>query len=249
MMKLFLSVITVSLNSEVTIEKTIQSVLNQSYTNFEYVIIDGKSTDKTLNIIQSFEKEFNQKGISLKWISESDKGLYDAINKGIKLCNGKFISVLNSDDWYENDVVESVLNHYTKTKALYIHGNINLYSEKKEFIRTAKAGKLSQISKKMPFFHPASFINKDIYDKLGGYSLEYKICADYDFIINIINNNFAISHLNKVLTNFSLGGVSTSRIKDALKESHIVRVNNGYNRLLSKFYYFVEIIICKIKYH
>lgn len=225
-----------------------QSVLNQSNINFEYIIIDGKSTDKTLHIIQSFEEKFHQKGISLKWMSEPDKGLYDAINKGIKLCNGKFISILNGDDWYENNVVESVFNHYYKTKADYIHGNINLYSKKSEFIRSLKAGKRSQINRKMPFFHPASFISKDIYDKIGGYSLEYKICADYDFIIKIVKNNFSISHLNKVLTNFSLGGVSTSKVNEALKESHIVRVNNGYNKLLSNFYYFVETIICKIKY-
>ncbi|NCT10072.1 MAG: glycosyltransferase, partial [Flavobacteriia bacterium] len=109
-MSVLLSVITVSLNSELTIEKTIQSVLNQNFTDFEYIIVDGKSTDNTLQIIKKYESQFHQKNIPFTWISESDTGIYNAWNKGLQLAKGDWISFLGSDDIY----LEGVLAKYAK---------------------------------------------------------------------------------------------------------------------------------------
>ena len=107
----FFTVITASFNSEKTIDKTIESLLNQNYTNFEYIIIDGNSKDSTLEIIKSFEQKFKEKNITYKFISEPDKGIYDAWNKGIKLSDGEWISFLGSDDYYtDNTVFEQIAN-------------------------------------------------------------------------------------------------------------------------------------------
>ena len=225
-----------------------ESVLNQTNSDFEYIIIDGESTDSTLEIIKSYEQKFKDKGISYQWISEADKGIYDAMNKGIKKAKGTLIGLLNSDDWYELDALQNVKNNFIKTNADFIHGNMNLYSIEKGLIKRLKPKNQNVVVRKMPFFHPTSFISKKIYTKLKGYSLEYEICADYDFIIKIIKNDFKISYLDRVITNFTIGGVSTTEVKKALKESHLIRVNNGYQKITSKFYYYIERIICKIKY-
>lgn len=246
--QLFFSIITVSFNSEKTIRNTLESVLNQTETNFEYIIVDGKSKDSTLEIIKSYEQKFKEKGISYRWISEEDNGIYEAINKGISLSKGTLIGLLNSDDWYELDALQNIKNNFIKTNADFIHGNMNLYSIKKEFIKRLKPKDKKALTRKMPFFHPTCFISKKVYNVLKGYSLDYKICADYDFIIKIIKNDFKVTCIDKVITNFTMGGVSTTEVKKALKESHQIRVNNGYSKNLSKFHYYIERVICKIKY-
>lgn len=243
-----LTVITVCFNSEKTIKFTLESVLNQTYSNIEYIIVDGKSTDATLDIIKLYETKFRKKGISYKWISEVDEGVYDAMNKGIKLSKGKLIGLLNSDDWYEVDALQNVKDQYIKYNADFIHGNLNLYSLEKKFRKTLKPKNKKVVVRKMPFFHPTSFVSKKIYNKLKGYSLDYKICADYDFIIKIIHNKFKICYIDKVITNFTIGGISTTQVREALKESHLIRINNGHQKGLSKFYYYLETLICKIKY-
>ena len=242
------TVITVCFNSEKTIKCTFESILNQTYKNIEYIVIDGNSSDSTLQIIKSYQQKFTEKGISYRWISEPDRGIYDAMNKGINLSEGNLIGILNSDDWYETNALENIKNLYNKSNADFIHGNLNLYSPEKEFIKTLKPKKNYIVKRKMPFFHPTSFVSKKIYNKLDGYSLNYKICSDYDLIIKIINNNFKISYLDKVITNFTIGGVSTTSIKEALQESHFVRINNGYNRVSSKLNYYLESLICRIRY-
>ncbi|MEE9406938.1 MAG: glycosyltransferase family 2 protein [Polaribacter sp.] len=242
------SILTVCFNSEKTIKRTIESVLNQTFSNFEYIIIDGKSSDLTLKIIASFEQKFIEKGISYKWVSEPDKGIYDAMNKGIEASSGELIGIINSDDWYMLDALENIKNQFIRTKADFIHGNMNTYTSDNIFLKTLTPKSKKTAIRKMPFFHPTSFIHKRVYNQLKGYSLRYKICADYDFIIKIINNNFKISYLNKIITNFTIGGVSTRQVEAPLKESHLIRVHNGYSKVISKFYYFIETLICKIRY-
>ena len=104
-----ISIITVCFNSSKTIRQTIESVLNQTYTNIEYILVDGKSTDNTVAIIEEYAPQFTAKGIVYRWVSEPDAGIYDAMNKGIKLATGEWIGIINSDDWYELDACENML--------------------------------------------------------------------------------------------------------------------------------------------
>lgn len=243
-----ISIITVCYNSEKTIEKTIESILNQNFQNFEYIIIDGKSTDATIGIIEFYKQKFIDKNISLTIVSEVDNGIYDAMNKGVKLAKGNLIGILNSDDWYESNILLNVYDIFVKTNSYFIHGNMNLYSVDREFIKTLEPKNNYTAIRKMPFFHPTAFVHKTIYNQLGYYSLKYKICSDYDFILRVIKNNFKITYLNIAITNFTKGGISTTQIKQSLQESDFIRVNNGYNKIVSKFFYYIERIICKLKY-
>lgn len=242
-----ITIITASYNSEKTIEKTLQSVLNQSYPNLEYIIIDGNSKDKTLSIIKSYQNKFDKANIIFKYISERDNGIYDAFNKGLKMATGDLIGIIGSDDWYEHNALKLVANLYNKEAPDFIHGNMNVYAESKKFIKTLKPSSKYLMIKKMTFFHPSSFIKKTVYDDLKGYSLKFDICSDYDLILKIIKRKYIIRHINKNIVNFSYGGVSTTNYKKALKEAHLVRVENGYNKLLSFYFYKQAIFILKIK--
>jgi len=246
-MSALISIITVSLNSQATINRTIESILNQSYKEIEYIIIDGNSTDNTVKIIESYKQKFEAKGFRYKWISEPDKGIYDAMNKGVLIASGELIGIIGSDDWYELGGIKFIANSYINSKSDYIHGNITTYSPLKKTYKNLKAGSEKEMIKRMSFYHVASFIKKEVYTKLKGYSLDYKICSDYDLVLRIIKNDFVISHVNENITNFSYGGVSTSEVAKALKESHLVRINNGYNKYLSTWYYYRALLIYKIK--
>jgi len=242
-----ISIITACYNSEPTIDDTIESVLNQTYTNIEYILIDGNSNDNTVNIIKSYEKGFKKKGIIYKWISERDNGIYDAINKGIDLANGELIGIIGSDDWYEKNAIEEIVKSYIKERPDYIHGNMNIYSKDRQLIKTVRPKSKNLMIKRMAFFHPSSFITKRVYDELKGYSLDYDICSDYDFILKIIKGDYTIKYIDQVIANFSVGGISTTSVNKALYESHLVRIQNGYSKWLSFYFYFQALLTSKIK--
>lgn len=247
MKKPLISIITSTYNSEKTLLDTVNSIANQTYTNIEYIIVDGNSSDNTLRIIKKAQKIFQEKNIDFKFISEEDNGVYEAMNKGIKLAKGELIGVIGSDDWYEKDCFLIVAETYKKTNADFIHGHMNLYSENKIFLKKLKYGTVKEMKNRMSFFHPTSFIKKEVYNKLNNYSLDYRICSDYDLILRIINTNFNIVSINKVLTNFSFGGLSTTNVKEALYESHKIRVKNGYNKYYSLIVYKKALVASKIK--
>src|SRR5574344_628581 len=156
-----ISLITVCYNSEETIEDTLKSVLNQTYRNYEYIIIDGLSKDNTLSIIKQYESKFNGK---LKYISEKDKGLYDAMNKGIELATGDIVGILNSDDiLYDENVFELINKSFDKdTDGVY--SNLLLMNE--DFTKVTRNFKSKKVTKKKGFHppHPTLYLKKDIYD-------------------------------------------------------------------------------------
>lgn len=232
--KLLVSIITVCFNSESTITDTLESVLNQTYPNFEYIIIDGGSTDNTINIIQEYKIKFLKKDINFKWTSERDEGLYHAMNKGINKCKGELIGFLNSDDWYEVNALYNVVKAYTDKVGL-IHGNLFLCDLDKKMIKPLKPlTKQKSYLKGTPFLHPASFFKLEEIKKLDHYyNLNFKIAADYDFMIRLIKNNIKIVYLNKNIGYFREGGISTTQMVNSFYESHEVRVLNGVNTIIS----------------
>ena len=242
------SIVTVTFNSENTLRRTVMSLIDQTEKDFEYIIIDGKSNDNTINIIKSYEKVFFDKGIKFYHKSEPDKGIYDAMNKAIKLCKGRYIAFINSDDWYELNTLEIIKSYISNSPVDLYHGKLNLYDQKANYLQTISPKGESVVSRKMPFFHPTCFISKRVYDKLNGFNLNYKICADYEFIIRLLSLNVKTEYINKPLANFTKGGVSTTKIKEALEESHQIRIDRGFSPFKSKLFYFAERFICKLKY-
>ena len=206
-----ISIITVCYNSDKTIEKTFQSVKRQIYNNIEYIVIDGNSSDNTLNIIKQYQE------IISKHISEKDKGLYDAMNKGITLATGDIIGILNSDDIFTDEkVLENVANFHLKNKNLDASvGNIIQFNEEGKTVRKYSAKKWSPEKLKIGFMpaHPAIFFKRDLFDKFGLYHLDFKIGADYELITRFfLKEKISWKFSNITTTSMLIGGVSSSGV-------------------------------------
>lgn len=215
--KPLVSIITVCFNSEKTIEDTIKSVISQNYDNIEYLIIDGLSTDNTLDIVRKYNEKSD---IKFNIISEKDDGLYDAMNKGIKLCNGEIIAIINSDDFYtDENVISDVVKQFKTDNAEIVYGNLNFVDEQDKYkiVRKwiAKSGKFNQ-GWNPP--HPTTFVKKSVYDKFGVFETKFKIAADYDILYRFIEKyKVKTSYINRYLVDMRMGGESTKSIKNIIK--------------------------------
>ena len=206
------SIITVCLNSEKTIERTIKSVINQTYPNIEYIIIDGKSTDGTLDIIN----KYNDK-ISIL-ASERDKGIYDAMNKGLKLATGELIGIINSDDWYEPDAVENIVNTFLEDRtAQLFYGNMNVY-DKDKFIRTRYRSPLKELHTSTAIPHPTVFIKSEVYKRYM-FNTKYKIGADHDLMLKLYSKKYEFRYVNKIIANYRIGGYNELNLTRRMIES------------------------------
>ena len=236
------SIITVCLNSEKHIRQTIESVLNQTYKNIEYIIIDGCSKDKTIGIIKEYKPLFEGR---MKWVSEPDSGIYDAMNKGIRMANGEWIGILNSDDWYETDAIQSIVKTANlNPEAEIIHGNINCVGEKGEIISIGDGGSKFEtllVKGLMPVSHPATFVKKEVYDSFGLFSLDYKIASDYEFILRCNEQRVKFFYINKILTNFRITGVSNTNVEITYKESFVIK--KKYSKTLKEKMFLMKNII------
>lgn len=213
------SIVTVCLNSEKTIERTIKSVINQTYSNIEYIIIDGKSTDGTLEIIRKYENMFKGR---IKVVSEEDNGLYDAMNKGIRMAKGEIIGLLNSDDWYEENAIELVMNKYPLCSECIIYGMLRKYKgDKIHSIEILH----SDFLETQGMCHSSCFISRKAYEVNGLYDTKFKIASDFDLLIRMKRNNVEYIPIYEVLTNFTLGGASSTY--PILKELNRIRYQYG----------------------
>lgn len=220
-----ITIITVCFNAEKTIKDTLESVLSQTYENYEYLIIDGKSNDNTLSIVQEYEKKFNGK---LKWISEKDKGLFDAMNKGIRLSKGTVIGIINSDDILAHkNVFKTVIENIDDVDGVY--SNLLMLDENLE--NPYRLFRSKKVSKKwgwhMP--HPTLYLKKEVYEKYGNFDLDFKISADLDFMLMLIKNDVNLKYINDYLVYMRVGGTSTNGLKgyfNNFKESYKVLKKN-----------------------
>lgn len=220
--KMLFSIITPCFNSEKTIRRTLESVLSQTCGEYEYIIIDGASTDNTLNIIDSYRSRFGNK---LRVISEPDNGIYDAMNKGIKASQGRIIGIVNSDDFYEKNCLESVKNSYdTKYPYQIIYGMMRTVNTQGEELGLTFNHHRNM--KNVMINHPACFITKALYDKYGCYDLQCKSAADFDFMLRMYKTEEIqfVPNYN-ILTNFTRGGMSGTYT--GIQEDNDVRYKNG----------------------
>ena len=220
------SIITVVYNGEKYLEQTIESVINQTYKNIEYIIIDGESTDKTLEIIKKYEKYISF------WISEPDKGLYDAMNKGIKIAKGELIGMINSDDWYESNAVDIMVNAYKNnpTKSIFHADRYDIDQNGDKKIRRFNKSSFKFKYYGMTYNHPSMFITKTEYAK-HLYNIELHSLSDYQFILEaFLRDRESIFYVNNPIVNYRLSGISSkiSSIKSK-KESYVARKNSGMN--------------------
>jgi glycosyltransferase involved in cell wall biosynthesis len=234
-----ITLITVTYNSIKTIRHTIESVLNQTYPNIEYIIIDGKSTDNTLDIIKEYEPKFDGR---MKWISEPDEGIYDAMNKGIRMATGDLVGILNSDDFYShNNVISDVINHFHNTICEVVYGDIVYINsiDTNKIVRYWKAGEYRENLFKWGWMppHPSLFVKKYIYEKYGHFNRNLGSSSDYEFMLRIIHKEkVKIAYLSEILVKMRLGGQSNASIKNRIRANNEDRLAWRINNIKPYFF-------------
>lgn len=232
-----ISVVTVCFNSSATIRKTIESILAQTYNNIEYIIVDGASKDNTVEIIKEYESAFNGK---LHWISEPDGGIYYAMNKGIAMATGELIGIVNSDDYYEPDAVEKMVEAYVPGKHQILYGYMRNISRSGDISEPVRAS--HTVLPDEMICHPSCFVSSNVYKDYGVFDTQYPSVSDYDFMIRMSKNpKVEFIPVDAVISNFTLGGMSNSDLAymDLLK----LRMNYG---MISKSKYKYHQIIYKL---
>ncbi len=197
-----ISVVTICFNAEKTIRYAIESVLSQTYGNFEYVIIDGASTDGTWEIIKSFDDD------RIVAFSETDGGISDAFNKGIRKSSGEIIGLLNADNRYCESALEIIAEEYMGLEPDVIYGDTIVQDKRNKLTIYKRAGDSETLKYEMPFIHQSSFVKKEAYDRFGGYKQDYKICMDYDMMARIYTQGGVFKCVHKPISFFCYGGTS-----------------------------------------
>ncbi len=197
------SIITPCLNSVATIRQTIESVLYQTYKDIEYIIIDGGSTDGTLRIIQEYLPRFQGR---LKYVSGPDHGIYDAMNKGIRMSHGDVIGIINSDDFYEEDAVDLIVAHMSSGKYQVIYGYCRIFRNgHSNGILRRHHRNLSQAM----ISHPTCFVTRNAYKEFGLFLTSFKIASDYELMLRLqASNRVEFIQVKEVIANFRTGGIS-----------------------------------------
>ena len=236
-----ISIITVSFNSAQTICDSIDSVLSQNYENIEYIIIDGESTDGTIDLINGYDDRVS------KFISEPDTGIYDAMNKGISLATGDIVGILNSDDFYIDEfVIEKVIKEFDEQGVDSVYADL-VFVNPKNLEKTVRHYDSSQFNPSrfaygwMPA-HPTFFVKKKAYDKYGVFRTDLKIGADFDILVRFLyTHGISYSYIQEVLVKMRVGGVSTSFSSiwinniEALKVCRENGIDTNIFKLLSKY--------------
>lgn len=225
-----ISIITITYNSGKTLEETIKSVINQNYPNLEYIIIDGGSSDDTLLIVEKYKKHINIV------VSEPDKGISDAFNKGINRATGEIIGLINSDDILLPGTLKILADNYSEDIDVY-RGNTMIWDEKlNNQLRVVPSMKFTLgIFKTNSICHPSTFISRKAYLKWGTYDLNYKFMMDADLLTRFYHKGAKMLYIDKDMATFRLGGVSDSPILSKIDEiEYLINQNKG-SRLLAKF--------------
>jgi glycosyltransferase involved in cell wall biosynthesis len=215
-----ISVVTIVYNGIAHIEWAIRSVLSQNYARLQYIVIDGGSTDGTVDLLKQYEGQY------FCWLSEPDQGISDAFNKGIKIATGQLVGFLNADDWYEQGALSEVADAHRAAPQAVVHGRLRYWRDAQtpyyEF-----GGNDSKLTSYMSVNHPTVFVPRVIFEKHGGFDLKYRHAMDYDLMLRFKSAGVQFIYLDTVLTNMLLEGVSDRRWLQTQKEVYTIRKNNG----------------------
>ncbi len=227
------SIITIVYNGEKYIADSIRSVGRQTYRNIEYIIVDGKSDDNTLGIIRQF------KSIVTTLISEKDRGISDAFNKGLRLARGEIIGIINADDWYEDDAVGKAVESMKGHDVVY--GDLQLWKNgRKDFILK---GDHRYLSKEMTINHPTVFVRKECYDRFGLFDETYKCAMDYELLLRLFTGGGRFIYVPGILANMRWGGMSDAQWKLGCRET--LQIKNKYmpqRRKANRLYYYKHVL-------
>ena len=236
-----ISIITVVWNSNDTVRDAIESVLGQTYENIEYIIIDGASTDGTIEIIRSYSEKIS------KFVSEPDQGIYDAMNKGLALATGDIVGILNSDDFYSaNDILESVVNEFDRSMVDCLYGDLVYVNatDTSQIVRfwKSKIYVPGAFKKGWHPAHPTFFVRRECFEKYGVFNLNFKIAADYELMLRFLEKYQLKSlYLNKTFVKMRVGGESNRNLKNIIRanlESYKAWKTN--NLKVSPFIFFIK---------
>lgn len=213
-----ISIITSVWNNKETIKDAIDSVLSQTYENIEYIIVDGGSSDGTVEVVQSYGDKIH------KFISEKDKGIYDGLNKGVSLASGDVVAFLHSDDLYvDENVVANVVDIFIRLQVDGVYSDL-VYTTKQDTSKVLRYWKSRPFEMKMLSSgwmpaHPTLFLKRSVYEKFGMFDLSFRIAADYDFMLRVLSAGLKVHYLPKVLYKMRVGGESNKSIRNIIRKS------------------------------
>lgn len=240
-----ISIITITYNSSNTIQFTLDSVRQQTYTNIEHIIIDGASSDNTLEIVKMFPHV-------AKIVSEKDKGVYDAMNKGIRHSTGDIIGILNSDDLYQDaNVIQAVMSYFEDITVDVVYANLS-------YFKTETPNKIERVWVSKPYYedffedgeappHPTLFVRKKVYDTIGCYYPDFKIASDYEFMLRVLKQNkYKALHIDQTIVKMRLGGESTKGLHNLILNNKEVLKAWKMNNLTPPLKFYIKRPLKKI---
>lgn len=249
-----ISIITATYNSAGTVRDTFESVLKQTYSEIEYIVVDGASRDGTVDIIKEYEPRFEGR---MRWVSERDSGIYDAMNKGLRMATGDIVGILNSDDFYtSDDVLETVADKMDRTDVDAVYGDIH-------FVNPDNLGKCVRYYSSKVFrpslmrlgfipAHPSFYCKRSMYEKFGGFDLDFKVAADFENLLRLIYvGHIKTLYIEKDFVTMRTGGASTSGIKSHVQimKDHLkaLKKNNVHSNMFLLSLRYIDLFLERFK--
>lgn len=238
------SIITITFNSRQHLAETIESVLSQDFDDLEYIIIDGGSTDGTLEIIRGYASADPR----IRWVSEPDDGIADAFNKGLRMARGEIVGILNSDDRYLPGALARVTEAAgTHADCDIFHGDMLRLDGEKVLFRLVPADVERSIWHEMPLNHPATFVTRRAYERVGGFDATIRLAMDYDLLLRLYKSGCRFHHIPHPLAAMRYGGASDSRHLEGLREVRTIAIREGYPLAKAWFWFCYKVCISSVK--
>jgi glycosyltransferase involved in cell wall biosynthesis len=237
--KPLVSIVTIVINGEKTLERTIQSVLNQTYKNIEYIIIDGDSTDGTLGIVRRYDDKIAY------WMSEPDRGIGDAFNKGIAASTGEIIGLLNADDWLSVDQIDRGVSVLNNSSADFVFGDL-LFHDSFNTVKHKIHGDtdyVNIINSRMPdLCHPTVLVKRNVYEHIGLFDIHYRFAMDYEWLLRLHKKGGSGIYVKEIIGHMRIHGVSERSYLNTLKEVRDIAVRYGQSKWIANYLYILRAI-------